>query len=50
MDVIISANDGIKRIIRDIVLDENNKVNLEQLQDMVNSIANDKGRDGVQKI
>lgn len=40
MDVIISANDEIKRIIKEISLEDNKKVSPEKFQDMIISIAN----------
>ena len=47
MDIIISANDEIKRMIKEILLDEDNKVRPEKFQNMIISIANGKGKDEV---
>lgn len=40
MDVIISANSEIKKMIKDIPLDENKKVSPEKFQEMIMAIAN----------
>lgn len=47
MDIIISANDEIKRMIREIPLEDNKKVSPEKFQDMIISIANGREKDEV---
>lgn len=47
MDIIISANDEIKKMIDEILLDKKNKVNPEIFRDMIISIANVEEKDGV---
>ena len=47
MDIIISANDEIKRMIKEIPLEEDNKVSPENFQNLITSIANGKGKDEI---
>ena len=47
MDIIISANDEIKRMIKEIPLDDDNKVHPEKFQNMIIAIANGKEKDEV---
>lgn len=47
MDIIISANDEIKQMIKDIPLDEENKIIPEKFQNMIISIANRKEKDEI---
>ena len=47
MDIIISASDEVKRIMKEITLDEDNRINPEEFQDMMILIANRKEKDNV---
>ena len=47
MDIIISANEGIKKMIREIRLDEDNKVSPEKFQNMIIAIFDCKENDEV---
>lgn len=47
MDIIISANSEIKKMIKDIPLDEDNKVNPEKFQEMIIAIIDGKECDEV---
>lgn len=47
MDIIISANDEVKRMIKEIPLEEDNKVSPERFQNMIISIVSGKGKDEV---
>lgn len=42
MDIIISANDEIKKMIKEIPLDKDNKVSPEEFQNMILMLANGK--------
>ncbi len=50
MDIIISANDEIKKLINEIQLNDENKINPEVLQEILVLIAKGKGKDEIQKI
>lgn len=41
MDIIISANDEIKRMIKEIPLEDNKKISSVKFQDMIISIIKD---------
>ncbi len=45
MDIIISANNEIKRMVKEIPLEEDNKVSPERFQEMILLIADGKGKD-----
>lgn len=45
MDIIISANDEIKRMIKEIPLEEDKRVSAENFQNMIISIANGEEED-----
>lgn len=47
MDIIISANDEIKRMIKEIPLEEDKRVSPENFQNMIISIANGSEKDEV---
>lgn len=47
MDVIISANDKIKRMIKEIQLDEDYKISPEKFKDTLLSIVKGKEKDEV---
>ena len=50
MDVIISSNDEIKNMIKDIPLGEDKKIEPNKFMEMVYALANGKGKDEVQKV
>ena len=45
MDIIISANDKFIKLIKEIPLNNRNKVNLITLQEVIKKIAKDKASD-----
>lgn len=47
MDIIISANDEMKRMIKEIPLEVDNKVSLEKFQNIIISIVNGKEKNEV---
>ena len=50
VDVIISANDEIKRMIKDITLNEEGKVSPEDFQKMVLTIIQERNKNVIQKV
>lgn len=50
MDIIISANDKIKRAIWEMPLEEDNKINSKDFYEMMLEIAQGKRKNAVQKI
>lgn len=47
MDIIISANDEVKKMINTIPLDEKNKISPEKFLEMILSIINEKEQHGI---
>lgn len=47
MDIIISANDEVKRMIKEIPLDDNDKISLELFQKMIDLVVNGKKNDEI---
>lgn len=50
MDIIISANDKIKRAIWEMTLGDDDKINAEDFYEMMLEIAQEKRKNAVQKI
>ena len=50
MDIIISANDEIKKLINEIQLDDENKIKPEVFEEIFVTITKGKEKDEIQKI